>query len=398
MIVALHIPRFPLVVALRAARRPAGLPVALAPEPGAAQVVGLCTPEAEAEGVRTGLRVGEALARCPSLELVAPDPDAAAEAAESIVVRLEGIGAAVEPGTPGTAWFAAPGLLRLHGGLDGVLARAWATLPVGAGGRIGVAHSRFAALQAARAAERRSQVVLDRGEAATMLAPLPVETLAEDGAASADVVAALAGLGLTTLGHVAALTRADLRGRLGPAGERVWRITRGEEVRALRPRVPPRPLEARFDFPDDVGARSALDAAARLLVEEVSGRARASGRAFRSITLRARLADGGSWSRELPLREASADPRRLLLVVLPALAGVEGPVSSLLVRGDASGEVAGRQLALVRSQAEERGGRAREAARQVGATLGPDVVLRAVELEPWSRLPERRWALVPYER
>jgi hypothetical protein len=36
----------------------------------------------------------------------------------------------------------------------------------------------------------------------------------------------------------------------------------------------------------------------------------------------------------------------------------------------------------------------REAARQVRSSQGDDALLRAVEIEPWSRLPERRWALV----
>ena len=208
----------------------------------------------------------------------------------------------------------------------------------------------------------------------------------------------MADLGIDTLGRLAALTRADLRGRLGPAGEAAWRLARGEEARSVRPRMPPQPLEARFDFPDEIGARSALDAAARLLVEEIAGRARAEGCALRTLTLSARLADGGSWSRALRLREATADPRRRLVVASPALLEVEGPVESLTVRGDATGSLSGRQLSLVRTPADERAERAREAARQVGATLGPDVVLRAVELEPWSRLPERRWALVPFER
>jgi len=77
VIVAVHIPRLPLLVALLHARRPLDAPVALGPPPGSPQVVGLCTPAAEAQGVRPGLRVGEALARCPGLDLVVADPDAA---------------------------------------------------------------------------------------------------------------------------------------------------------------------------------------------------------------------------------------------------------------------------------------------------------------------------------
>ena len=41
--------------------------------------------------------------------------------------------------------------------------------------------------------------------------------------------------------------------------------------------------------------------------------------------------------------------------------------------------------------------RAGVAIAQVRAAPGAAAVLRLVEMEPWSRLPERAWALGPYE-
>ena len=49
-----------------------GRPLALAPEPGGPQVIGEVSGAAEAFGVRAGMRLGEALARCPALALVPP--------------------------------------------------------------------------------------------------------------------------------------------------------------------------------------------------------------------------------------------------------------------------------------------------------------------------------------
>ncbi|MDX6555262.1 MAG: protein ImuB [Miltoncostaeaceae bacterium] len=393
MVVAVHVPRLPLLVALLAAGRPMDRPVALGPPPGAPQVVGLCTPAAEAEGVEPGLRVGEALARCPSLDLVTPDPAAAADAAERVILRLEAIGARVEPGELGDACFEADGLRRLHGGLEGVLRRSRAALPVGAGGRVGAAPSRFAALQAAREAVAGRPLVIGPDEVAGFLAPLPAARLP----LAPDLVRALADLGLRTVGQVAALPRAAALERLGSAGLHAWLLARGEPDRPLRPRTPPQPLEASMTFPDAVGALPALEAAGRLLLAELAGRARARGRALRGLSLRARLADGGSWTREVALREATGDPERLAIAALPRLADVTGPVATLTVAGDAGAPLGGRQLTAIPSGAEERRRRAGEAVRQVRAAAGAEALLRAVELEPWSRLPERRWALVPYD-
>jgi protein ImuB len=393
VIVAVHVSRLPLLVALLRARRALDDAVALGPAPGAPQVVGLCTPAAEAEGVRPGLRVGEALARCPRLDLVVPDPDAAAEASERILERLEADGFAVEPiGLDGAA-FDARGTFRLHGGPKGVLRRVRAALPVGADGRVGAAPSLFAALQAAREAPRGHPLVVEAGEVAGFLAPLPVARLP----LPPDLTEALHDLGLRTIGQVAALPAAAALDRMGFAGLRAWRLARGEPGRGPRPRRPPRPLRAAFSFPEPVGALPALEAAARLLLGELAGAARGRGAALRALALRARLVDGGSWVRDVVLREATADPDRLALAALPRLVEITAPVTELWIGGDASGWVAGHQLTAIASPAQERRARAREAVHQVRAAQGPEAMLRAVEIEPWSRLPERRWALTPYE-
>ena len=91
-------------------------PVALAPEAGREQVVGEVSASAEAFGVTPGMRVGEALARCPELRLAPPDPEGVRALWREVLDRLEGIGAAVESDHAGSAFFEADGLHGIHGG------------------------------------------------------------------------------------------------------------------------------------------------------------------------------------------------------------------------------------------------------------------------------------------
>src|SRR5919204_3792875 len=123
MIACLLIPGFALKAALRKrpglARRPAGL----APTPGSEPLLGSVTAAAEAEGVRPGMRLGEALALCPSLALVDHDPAAAEDDWEALVRRIEDAGIAVEPAEPGCAFFETRGVERLYGGLEAALRR-----------------------------------------------------------------------------------------------------------------------------------------------------------------------------------------------------------------------------------------------------------------------------------
>src|SRR5438067_3225625 len=140
-VVAVLLPRFALAVAAGGRETLVGQPAALAPEPGREPLVGEASPAAEAFGIRPGMRMGEALARCPRLVLVAPDPVGVADAWERVLERLESIGAAVEADRPGLACFAVDGLRRLHGGhLDGTLEATRRTLGPGAA-RVGAGPS-----------------------------------------------------------------------------------------------------------------------------------------------------------------------------------------------------------------------------------------------------------------
>src|SRR4029079_8013789 len=115
------IPRFRLIAAIEGRRELLTGPAALAPEPGAAQLIGEVTEPAERFGLRPGMRLGEALSRCPELTLIPPDPERAELAWERALRRLEGIGAKVEAGGAGEAFFEAGGLVGLWSGLEGVL-------------------------------------------------------------------------------------------------------------------------------------------------------------------------------------------------------------------------------------------------------------------------------------
>jgi protein ImuB len=393
MIVAVALPHFPLLVAMLADGVAADTPAALAPAPGESPTVGLCAPAAWAAGVRPGLRIGEAIARCPDLVLLTPDPDAVTEAHERILVRLEALGAGVESGAPGTACFEDDGLTRLHGGRDRLLRRVRAALPVGADGRIGAAPTRFAAQQAARQAPPRTPLIVARDDIAAFLAPLPVGRLP----LPRPVVEDLWDLGIRTVGAVAALPRASALERLGFAGLSAWRTARGESDGPLQPRRPPEPLEVHCRFEEPVGVLGTIEVAARLLLDELTDTARARGTSLRALRLRARLADGGSWSHPVALREATANSDRIALAVLGALSGITAPVTELGIYADASGGQSTRQMTLERPEHTERRRRVGEAIAHIRSALGEDAVMRAITLEPWSHLPERQWALAPYD-
>ena len=395
MVVCVLIPRFQLTVAAGDREELLGQPAALAPEPGREQRVGEVSLAAGAFGVRPGMPLGEALARCPQLALVPPDPAGVADAWERLIVRLESIGAAVEPERPGLACFEAQGLVRLHGGtLDHVLAAARTALRTPT--RLGAGPSRFCALAAAtRARARRPQVVLgDERAARDYLAPLPVALL-RGRAATAALPEPLGRLGIETLGELAALPRAAVADRFGEPGLLAWELAQGRDG-ALRPREVPERVEEELELPEAMSGVQ-LERALGLLVDRLLARRERRGRSLRAVVLAATLVEGGTWREQVPFREALADPLRMRLALAARLALLPAPAERLRLAAVRFGPVASDQRSLLEQAAAERKARLREGVRQARAAAGPDAALRVLAVDPDSRVPERRAVLTPFE-
>lgn len=398
MIVCVLLPRFELTVAAGDREQLLRTPAALAPtrsRPSREQRVGACSPAAEAFGIRAGMALGEALSRCPSLTLVPPDPAGVADRWERLLVRLESIGAAVEPERPGLACFAARGLLRLHGGslarvLDAV--RHALRQPV----RLGAGPSRFCALAAAsRARVRRPEVVVGgEAEAAAYLAPLPVALLRGRREAAA-LVEPLARLGVETLGALAALPRDAVADRFGAPGLLAHELARGRDGR-LAPRRPPERLAEELELPEALSGVQ-LDHALGLLVDRLLARRERRGRTLRAVVLAARLVEGGTWQERVPFREALADPVRMRLALAQRLRLLPAPAERLELAVERFGPPASDQRSLLDEAAAARRARLRDAVQQARAAAGPDAALRVLAVEVDSRVPERRVALTPFE-
>jgi protein ImuB len=139
-----------------------------------------------------------------------------------------------------------------------------------------------------------------------------------------------------------------------------------------------------------------LERALALLIDRLLADPGRKGRMVRALRLGARLAGGGGWRREVALRRPSASPELLRVALSPRLVELPGPASSLVLEVTALGPPTGEQLELTRREAERRRARLGEAVRQVRAAAGTDALLRVLEVDPESRVPERRAFLAPF--
>jgi protein ImuB len=413
LITCVLLPRFELVVAAGGRTELLGVAAAIAPEPGSQQV-GAVSATAEAFGVSSGMRLGEALARCQRLTLIPPDPAGVEERWEQMLIALESIGAAVEPLRPGLVCFDARGLLRLHAGaagrvpagsalahqeIEAVLSAARRALAAPA--RFGVAPTRFAALAAATRARARQPLLLtgDARQAREFLAPMPVELL-RDVAGDGELAAlpeALERLGIGTLGEFAALPRAAVADRFGGPGLRAQKLALGGDL-PLRPREAGEVVREALELPESSGGQQ-LERALELLIDRLLARRERRGRTLRVVVLSAVLVErGGTWRQRMTFRESLSDPLRMRLALTPRLQLLPAPAQTLGLAVERFGPPTSDQQALLEEPAQARAARLREAIRQVRAGAGPDAALRVLHIDPRSRFPERRSVLTPFER
>jgi protein ImuB len=115
--------------------------------------------------------------------------------------------------------------------------------------------------------------------------------------------------------------------------------------------------------------------------------------------LAARFVEGGTWRTAVTLRQASAEAGLIGITLAPRLAELPEPAESLGVEVEAFGPPAHEQGALVEDAeavASVRQRRIGEAVRQARLAAGHDAALRVLEVDPESRVPERRAMLAPY--
>ena len=296
------------------------------------------------------MRLGEALATCPTLALVDRDPAAVEREWEEVLRRLEDSGFAVDPVEHGVVVFETRGVERLYGGVRPALERALEAVGSSWDPRIGAATRRFTALAAASVARPGQVLLVAEKEEESFLEPLPLSLLP----LTSERYAELEGLGLRKIGELAELPGGAVAERLGADGRKAWRLARGGRKAKVRGRKPAAELAEVLVFPEAVGNELTLRRALGSLLERLLARPERAGRPFRKLAMSVRLVDGGSWRRAVTLRDATAELARLRLALGPKLQELPAPILELRLEAVELAEHTGQQLALVEPRGRRR--------------------------------------------
>ncbi len=389
------VPLFPLKCEIERQPGLSGQPVALL-SPDDTRRVWQVSPLARRAGVKAGMTVSQAIGACPALRLCEADPVHYDERFSRLLAALGEVSPVIEPAELGRAFVGMDGLEGLYGGPERqieILSLAVRDV------RLGWGKGKFVSFVAATRALPGQAVVVPPGREVAFLADQPVALLPLE----PELHRRLRLLGLRTLGQLAALPEAAVTTQFGRAGTRAWRLATGRAVEPVVGRPIPEPVTATVVFFSAVAEHDRLTRAAAQLVERALRHPRRIGWRVQVARLVAGIERGGSWVALANFKDPSADRDR---IVRPfALRLEQSPPAGAVVRLTIeflafTPGTAELQLFARDAVAAARAGRLRalrSAAREIALRLKRSMLSRVVEVDPWSRLPERRYALIDFE-
>jgi DNA polymerase-4/protein ImuB len=395
LVVCLRIPHFALRVSVLGQPEYDGGALVLSNPQSGRSIVIDATTEARNKGVRPGISIREALALCPEAIILLPNPVEETRVSSGIRDRLEQMSPLVEsdPAEPGCWYIDLTGLERHYDSPAHAARRFLQTIPAVFRPRASVAPGKFAARVAAGMTAPGSVKTIEPASVRSFLGAASVTWLPLPG----DTIHQLQRLGLETLGDLANLPGAKVAARFGPAGRTAWELAQGIDS---RPVISPPRIETFSEtliMPTPAVSREMLLVGLRQLIGRMFSQPALRGKQVREMQLSAVIERGKSWERTLVLKEPCGAERLVQAIDLRLQAlELPGPIEAITLdlRG-ITREIAWQEtLPQLRPRHDPP---LTAAVQQLKQRYGLSPLYRIVEVEPWSRIPERRHALITYD-
>ncbi|WP_250557563.1 DNA polymerase IV [Pseudonocardia lacus] len=258
---------------------------------GPRAVVAGASYQARVHGARSAMPMGQARRLCPNAVVLPPRGALYKALSERVMGVLAEASPVLEPVSIDEAFLEPPALA----GADAVEVERFAARlradvrgATGMPASVGAGSGKQLAKIASELAKPDGLRVVAPAEQRDVLAALPVRALSGIGPVSD---AALAKLGIRTVGELAAMDTRELNGLLGTAiGTELHRLAHGVDDRPVAPRGAAKQISAETTFETDLTAMAAVHEAVARITGSAHRRLLASGRAARTVTVKIRSA------------------------------------------------------------------------------------------------------------
>ena len=279
-----------------------GRPVVVGGKPDRRGVVAAASYEARAFGLHSGMPLATASRLCPQAIFIEGSFPRYRDASGKFMAILADFSPYLEPLGLDEAYLDATGFESIHGSASNMATAIRQRIKdeLGLNASVGIASGKVVAKVASDQAKPDGLLEVPAGEEHSFLKPLPVAHLPGIGKKSEQV---LKGLGINTIGQLAALPLAVLKSHFGATAETILNHANGIDDRKVAPPGEAKSISRETTFGKDTRNGLALRATLRYLGERVGNDLRRRGKQARCVTLKLRYADFTTITRQQTLSQ-----------------------------------------------------------------------------------------------
>ncbi len=347
----------------------------------------------ELDGLQRDMPIQQALARHGRAELLPADMPYYRTIFNRLLDVLEDVSPLVEGTELGCVYIGVDGLQLIYPDDESLIDAVFRAVPEVFAPQAGIAENKFLAYLTAHRCPPGGRQILT-GKVEDFLCDLTCDVLP----ISMKSKKKLHQFGLHTLRQVAALPPGPLLSQFGTEGKKINDLARGCDNTPLYPRMMEEVIEESIMLSSVTISLEYILVSLEELLGKVFARISRVGLGVRSLTVWTRTWNAKQWERTVRFKEPAMDIKTVINRIKRVMEEYPqpGPVEQIGLIISRLGYPGGRQNSLFREIRSK--DHLMEDIRQLELRLGNPQVYRVKEVEPWSRIPERRYVLAPTNR
>jgi DNA polymerase-4 len=280
-----------------------GKPVVVGGKPDRRGVVAAASYEARAFGLHAGMPLITASRLCPQAIFIVGSFPRYRDASRKFMAILADFSPYLEPMGLDEAYLDVTGFESIHGSIRqmAIAIKKRIKDELGLCASVGITSGKVVAKVASELSKPDGLLEVPVGKERSFLAPLPVAQLPGIGQKSERL---LKGLGINTIGQLAALSSGELKSHFGTAGVIIHNHANGIDDRKVEPPGEAKSISRETTFGRDTKDSSLLSATLRYLSEKVGSELRRQGKRAKCVNLKLRYADFTTITRQHTLSQA----------------------------------------------------------------------------------------------
>lgn len=345
----------------------------------------------ELRDLQQGMELQGALARHDDIKIIHADIPYYWHSFNRILDALENISPVVEGKELGVIYLGMDGMHFIYPNDSDFVRAARKAIPESFVTQVGIGHSKFLAYLAARQSHKDGGFQVLSGDVSSFLKDLSCDVLP----ISVRSRKKLHEFGIHTLGQITALPAGPVQSQFGTEGLRIWKLAGGQDDTPFYPRSLEEATEENTILTWVTVSMDALLSIVESLLVKALAKKELHGKGITCITVWTRGQDTRHWEKVVKLKEPAMNVKSALPRIKHYLENYPqpGPVEQVGIKITRFGHSIGRQKSIFSEvRAKDH---LLEDIKQLELRMNAPQLYQVKEIEPWSRIPERRHALVP---